>query len=301
VGCAVAELTGAAGAGDPDGATVPAGRPVTHARLAVLDPAGSLAPPGAVGELSIGGAALARGYAGAPAVTAAAFRPDPWSATPGARTYRSGDRMRWLPDAALEYLGRFDRQLKVRGHRVDPGEVEAAMLAADGVAAAAVRLAEGSTERLLGYLVPAPGSDPGAVLAAVTEALARQLPEHMLPSVIHSLPTLPMTASGKVDYAALPEWPSERVAAPVAGPATTSRPDPTSSEREREVARIWQEVLQVDRVGPDSDFFALGGHSLAAVRVVARLRETLQAQVRLHDLFAARTVSRLAARIDREA
>ncbi|MFE7435491.1 amino acid adenylation domain-containing protein [Streptomyces tendae] len=288
VGCAVEEW-------QPDGAApeapVPIGRPVSHARLAVRAPDGRLTPYAALGELHIGGQAMARGYLNDPAATADAFRPDPDGG--GARAYRTGDLVRRRTDGRLVYMGRTDRQIKVRGFRVDPGEVEAALAALPGVRAAAVALtpavapaAADTGQELTGYLV---ADDRRPDTARLRASLTGRLPSHLIPTRLRLVDRLPVTASGKTDHAALAALPAEDVTPDNGGCGALE------TAGQREIARVWQEVLQVERIGADSNFFDLGGHSLTALRVVARLRERRWPGLRLHDLYAGRTVAGLAA------
>ncbi|MFL6200615.1 MAG: condensation domain-containing protein, partial [Thermoanaerobaculia bacterium] len=244
----------------------------------VVDLYGQLQPMGVAGELCLGGT-LARGYPGRPDLTAERFVPDPWSllhGAPGARLYRTGDRARLLPDGTLQYLGRLDRQLKIRGIRIEPGEIEAALLRHPEVREAAVDLRRGpSGEPLLTAWIAGPVSD-------LRSHLRELLPEALIPSVFVPLPALPLTAAGKVDRRALPD---PEVAAATQAPRTPV---------EELVAEIWREVLGVD-AGPDDSFFALGGHSLLAVRVLSRVREAFGVDLPVRTLFAAPTVRGLAA------
>ncbi|WPB76990.1 amino acid adenylation domain-containing protein [Archangium violaceum] len=254
---------------------VPIGRPVPGMRAYVLDESLGPVPPGVPGELYLGGAHVSLGYLGRPELTAERFPPDPFSPEPGARCYRTGDLARMLPDGSLEYLGRTDQQLKYRGFRVEPGEIEAVLGRHPGVRDAVVVLREDApgVKRLVGYVVPSGGAP-----LEVTElrAFARgQLPEHMVPTALVALPHLPLTPGGKVDRAALPT--------PDAG-ADAPR-TPPSTPLELGLATVWRALLGVPRVGLEDDFFELGGHSLLAMRVVARAREELGLEVPLRVLF----------------
>ncbi|HEX2187603.1 MAG TPA: amino acid adenylation domain-containing protein, partial [Longimicrobiaceae bacterium] len=264
------------------GAVVPIGGPVGGRTAYVLDAAGGLAPAGVPGELHLGGPVLARGYLGRPEGTAAAFVPDPFAAEPGARMYRTGDRARWLPDGALEFLGRTDQQIKVRGFRIEPGEVEAALRAHPSVRDAAV---DGRDGRLVGWVVPAESDvDPAALKAH----LRRTLPEHMVPGAFAVLEALPLTASGKLDRRAL---------ATPAGPAGSGYVAPRTPAEEV-LAGIWAEVLRVERVGAHDSFFALGGHSLLVMRAVSRIRAVFGVELMVRALFEAPTVAALAERVE---
>ncbi|HVG44288.1 MAG TPA: amino acid adenylation domain-containing protein, partial [Longimicrobium sp.] len=248
-----------AGWSDGGRGRVPIGRPLGGRVAWVLDEA--LHPTGIAvpGELCLGGPAIARGYLGRPGETAARFVPDPFAETPGARMYRTGDRVRWLPDGNLEFLGRADEQVKVRGFRVEPGEVEAALAAHPAVRQAAVAAREDGGHRRLVAWAEAEGVD-GVELRAY---LAGKLPEHLVPAAVVVLPALPLTATGKVDRQALP---APDLAA-LAGPAAGVMP---RSHAEEVLARIWRELLGVERVGVHDDFFEIGGDSIISIRVIAR-------------------------------
>ncbi|HEX8276908.1 MAG TPA: amino acid adenylation domain-containing protein [Longimicrobiaceae bacterium] len=269
-----------------------AGRPLPGVRLRVCGRDGEPTPVGAAGELWIGGAGVARGYHGRPGLTAERFVPDPFGAAPGARAYRTGDRVRWRPDGALEFLGRVDFQLKVRGFRVEPGEVEAALAALPEVreCVVAARADAGGETRLVAYVVPAAGSAPAA--EELRAALRERLPEHMVPSAFVALDALPLTPTGKVDRRALPapEAPAESGAG--AAPRT-----PT----EEVLAETWAEVLGVERCGIHDDFFAHGGHSLLATRVVSRVRQAFGVDVPVRAVFEAPTPALFAERVERAA
>ncbi|MFG3052358.1 amino acid adenylation domain-containing protein [Kitasatospora sp. NPDC048239] len=274
----------AAELGEPDtGRRPPLGRPLPGVRLYVLDEYGGLLPAGAEGELSIGGAGLARGYLARPDLTAQAFPPDPYA---GGRMYRTGDRARWRADGQLEYLGRADEQLKLRGYRIEPAEIETALTAHPDVAGAAVVLRDG--RRLLGYAVPRPGAEPKP--AELREHLALRLPVYMVPDAVVLLDTLPLTANGKLDTAALP---APDGAADGAREYVAPRTD-----AEQLVTELWQEVLGVPRVGVLDDFFELGGDSLLVTRVAARIRAGVGLDVPIRDVFERPTPAALAARIE---
>ncbi len=268
------------GSGRPPGI----GRPVDNVRAYVLDRSLELAPVGVQGELFAGGAQLARGYLGRPELTAERFVPDPFGGSPGARMYRTGDRVRWLADGTLEYFGRLDRQTKVRGVRVEPGEVEATLREAPDVRDAVVEVrADARGERLLVGYVLAPETRREAVLAY---ARAR-LPAYMVPSAVVMLDAFPLTPSGKVDRRALPE-------PDAAGDADDAPSTPT----EEVLAGIWAEVLGTERVGAGESFFALGGQSLLATQVVSRVRQVFAVELPLRAVFEAPTVHELAARVE---
>ncbi len=259
----------------------PIGRPIGGVRAYLLDPAGRLVPRGAVGELCLAGRGLADGYLGRPDLTAERFRPDPYGR--GGRLYRTGDRARWRRDEpVLEFLGRMDRQLKVRGVRVEPGEVEAVLTGHPGVGQAVV-VAVGDT--LVGYVT-------GRVSAGEVRDHARQrLPALLVPGAIMVLDELPLTRNGKVDLRALPP-----VAVRDDARAAFVAP---RSDAEALVAGIFTELLPVDRVGVHDDFFALGGHSLLATRVIARLRATVEVDLPVRALFDRPTVAGFADAVER--
>ncbi len=268
----------------------PIGRPLANVRLYVLDRHLGAAPVGAPGELCIGGAGVGRVYLGRPDLTADRFVPDPFGGEPGARLYRSGDRVRWLADGRVEFLGRTDRQVKVRGFRVEPGEIETALEAHPAVGGAVVvprRDGAGGT-RLVAYVVAVPGAD--ADPAALRAHLRERLPEHMVPSAFVAMEAFPLNANRKVDREALPAPEAVEAGREPAAPLT-----PT----ERAVAEVWEEALGTGRVGIGDNFFDLGGHSLLLVRVHARLRERFPGRVELIDLFEHRTLGALAAHLDR--
>jgi len=263
----------------------PIGRPIENTRAYVLEARLRPAPIGVGGELYVAGEGLARGYLGRPAMTAAAFLPDPFAAAPGARMYRTGDRARWLASGELEFLGRADEQVKVRGHRIEPGEVEAALLAHPAVGqAAVVARGEGAGKQLVGYLEPAPGAAaPGAGELRVW--LRERLPDYMVPAAFVTLDALPVSLHGKVDRRRLPAPPEADAGRSYAVP---------KSGLERKIAEVWREVLNAARVGLDDNFFEIGGHSLLVGRMQERLEAALGAKVLVVDLFLYPTVRTLA-------
>ncbi|TRV75787.1 amino acid adenylation domain-containing protein, partial [Streptomyces sp. 130] len=261
------------------------GRPVTNARLYVLDGALRRVPAGVAGELYIAGTGLARGYLDRPGLTAGRFVADPFAAA-GSRMYRTGDLVRWNADGDLEFLGRTDDQVKVRGFRVELGEIEAVLAEHPGLARAVVTLRTEGGPRLVAHVVPAAGHDiqPDTLRAWVRD----RLPASMVPSAIVVLDALPLTPNGKLDRRALPA-PEHRPTAPGRAPR---------SAVEHQLAGLFAEVLGVPEAGLDDDFFDLGGHSLLGTRLIARARSVLGVELRLSDLFDAPTVARLAARVD---
>ncbi|MFY1661561.1 amino acid adenylation domain-containing protein [Micromonospora sp. WMMD1274] len=275
--------------------SVPIGAPIANLRLHVLDPSGAQCPVGVAGELHIGGVGLARGYHRRPALTAEKFVPDPYSEEPGARLYRTGDLARWVvgPDGAgvIEFLGRIDHQVKLRGLRIELGEIESALREQPGVTEATVIVREDSPgdKRLTAYLVGA------AEHAALKAALKDTLPEYMVPAAFVTLDALPLTPNGKLDRKALP-------APVVTREASVALVEPRD-DTERALAAIWSEVLGVDTLGIDDDFFDLGGHSMLATQVVAKIRkaELGGRAVGVMDLFQQRTIRDLAAFISGDA
>ncbi|EKS9796440.1 MULTISPECIES: non-ribosomal peptide synthetase [Burkholderia] len=268
------------GPDDAHAAAVPIGHPIANLQLHVLDAAWQPVPAGATGELYLAGAGLARGYLGRPALTAERFVPDPF--VPGARMYRTGDLARRRADGALDYLGRVDTQVKLRGQRIEPGEIEALLRAAPGVNDAVVIVRD---EQLIGYVAR---GDAGPLdRAALLDTLRVQLPAYMVPSQLIELDALPVTPNGKCDRHALPA-PVREAAADVA----------LATDTERALAAIWQRVLHVDAIGRDGDFFLLGGHSLLATQAHAQANLHWGLALPLRTLFDTRTLARCAEAID---
>ncbi|MEV7603795.1 amino acid adenylation domain-containing protein, partial [Kitasatospora sp. NPDC089797] len=281
-------------AGDALGSTVPIGRPLDNMRVQVLDAGLRQVPVGVPGEVFIAGAGLARGYLGRPGATAERFLPDPFGG-PGARMYRTGDLGRWRRDRAgegrLEFLGRTDDQIKLRGFRIEPAEIEAHFTARPDIAQAAVLLREDrpGDRRLVAYLVPAAGRtapDPADLRASA----AAHLPPYLVPSAVVLLDTLPLTPNGKLDRRALPA--PSTATAPARGPRTP---------REQALLDVFGAVLGTETAGIDDNFFDLGGHSLLAMRLVAAVRSELNAELGVRDLFEAPTVALLAERLEQAA
>jgi amino acid adenylation domain-containing protein/non-ribosomal peptide synthase protein (TIGR01720 family) len=263
---------------------VPLGLPLAGVRAHVVDPRLALAPTGVPGELILGGPGVARGYLGRPDLTAERFLPDPF--VPGERVYRTGDRARRLDDGTLVFLGRADDQIKIRGHRVEIGEIEAAILACPGVAQAAVLAREG--DRLAAYVAAA----GGAGVAEIRAFLEARLPAHMVPASITALAALPLTPNGKVDRRALAAMEDDR-----AGEEATAYVAPRTPVEEV-LAGIWCDVLGRDRVGVHDRFADLGGHSLLAIQIIARARDAFQADVPLRALFESPTIAGLAGPVE---
>ncbi|HEX2189057.1 MAG TPA: condensation domain-containing protein, partial [Longimicrobiaceae bacterium] len=251
-------------------------------------PGGRVAPVGVPGELCLGGASVARDYLGRPGLTAERFVPDPFAGEPGARLYRTGDRVRWLPDGSVEFLGRTDHQVKVRGFRIEPGEIEARLAEHAGVREAVVLVREDTPgeKRLVAYLA----GDETAGADVLRAHLSARLPEYMVPAAYVRLDALPLTPNGKVDRKALP--------APEADAFPARGYEAPSGMVEEAVAAIWAEVLGAERVGRRDHFFELGGHSLLATRVVSRVREMFGTELPLRALFEGPTVAELAGRVE---
>ncbi|MDT0379017.1 amino acid adenylation domain-containing protein [Streptomyces sp. DSM 42041] len=260
----------------------PIGRPLPGARIRLLDPDGREVPPGAVGEIHIGGVPVAHGYLGLPDETAAAFPPD----GSGGTAYRTGDLARWRGDGTLEYRGRVDEQVKIRGHRVEPAEVQHALNAAPGVLDAAVvaRRDDRGEAELVAYVVPADG---GRDTTALRTALAAELPEHLLPAHWVAVERLPVAASGKLDRSRLPD--------PVPAQPADDPADLPATDAERDLHRVWAEVLGRERVPVTRSFFELGGHSLSAIRLLNRMREEAGVQLSMADFFHRPTLRGVAA------
>ncbi|MFI9000578.1 amino acid adenylation domain-containing protein [Streptomyces sp. NPDC053541] len=269
------------------GGTPPIGTAVEETALYVLDAHLRPVPDGVAGELYIGGAGPARGYWGRPDLTAERFVADPFGA-PGARMYRSGDVVRRRPDGQLDFLGRVDNQVKIRGFRIELGEIESALLARPGVrqAVVAVREDRPGSRRLVGYVVPEPGTPVDT--AALRAGLGAVLPAHMVPAAVVALDALPLTANGKTDTKALPDpvWAADLL-------ADTAYVAPRD-ETERLLAEVFASVLRVERVGVHDNFFDLGGDSILSIQVVSRARRA-GVHVTSKDVFAHQTVAALAA------
>jgi amino acid adenylation domain-containing protein len=272
--------------------TIPIGRPIAGARVYVVDRYLQPVPPGVAGELLVGGVGLSRGYLGRPDLTAPAFVPDPFGTVPGDRLYRTGDLVRYLESGALEFLGRIDGQVKVRGFRVETGEIESVLTAHPGVRSAAVILREDDpgTPRLVAYVVGTLEEEPPST-TELRRFLADRLPEHMVPAVFVTLPSLPITGSGKVDRRGLPRPGGER-------PSLEREYVPPASDVEEALVEIWAESLKVERVGVQDNFFELGGHSLLATQVITRIHERLRVDVPLIALFQMPTVEQLAVMVE---
>jgi thioesterase domain-containing protein/acyl carrier protein len=294
---------------------VPIGSPIANTWVAIVDPAGRLVPDGVAGELWIGGDGVARGYAGRTDLTVDRFVPNPFPEQWGDRLYRSGDRVRRRSDGIIEFLGRIDRQVKVRGHRVEPAETEAALLKHPAIGQAYVVPATFGRDdkRLVAYLVPAGGpasaadgsdgngsADGGPITdAELTRLLRAGLPRYLMPAVYVWLPRLPLGTNGKVDPDRLPPLPSTWFSDDPCGPGinpeeSLARPVAGASRLENSLIAIWQEVTGVRAIGLHDDFFDLGGHSLLAVELFAAIERTTGARLPLASIFEAPTVAQLA-------
>jgi amino acid adenylation domain-containing protein len=271
-------------------ATVPIGKPLPDREIYLLDNNGQPVAQGATGEVYIGGPLLARGYLHRPGLTAERFLPNPFSSEPGTRFYKTGDLGRYLADGTLEYLGRVDHQVKIRGFRVEPGEIEAVLQKHPAARTAVVIVREDhpGTQRLVAYTLIQP--DQQATAAELRTFLQERLPAYLLPSAFVFLETFPLTPNGKIDRRVLPApetFRSHLIEAFVA---------PRNSVEEM-VARIWSEVLAVDHISVHDNFFEIGGHSLIAIRVIARVHAVFQVDLPVHTLFLEPTIASFAAKI----
>ncbi|HZI10632.1 MAG TPA: amino acid adenylation domain-containing protein, partial [Myxococcus sp.] len=270
-----------------DSGSPPIGRPISNTHAYVLDAHLRPVPVGVPGEVYLSGVGLARGYLGRPELTAERFIPHPFSATAGARLYRTGDRARWREDGQLEYLGRTDFQVKLRGFRIELGEIEAVLSSHPTVRQALVLLREDApgNPRLVAWFTTQAEAPDATALRAF---LKQRLPEYMVPSALVPLEAFPLTSNGKVDRKALPAPDAALLTATYEAPATLI---------EEQLASLWAQVLRVERVGRQDDFFALGGHSLLATQVVSRVRKAFDVELPLRALFEAPTLAALALRI----
>jgi amino acid adenylation domain-containing protein len=290
VGCCIHEVMPE----EQHNGVIPIGRPIANTRLYVLDRSGELSSAGVSGELHVGGAGVARGYLGRADLTAEKFVPDVLSGAMGERLYRTGDLVRYGAGGNLEFIGRMDEQVKVRGYRVELGEIEAAMCAHHSIDEALVVLDENEVgdKRLVAYFISANASSIPA--DEMRDFLRRGLPEHMVPSLFIRLETIPLTPNGKIDRKALPSPNSSRpeLAAPYLAPRTPL---------EKELVEVWTKSLGLERVGVNDHFFDLGGHSLIATQIVHVMRETYQIKIPLTFFFTnAPTIAALAASIEQE-
>lgn len=289
VGCSIYQIPEGKLATGP----VPIGLPIANITFYVLDAQLQPAPIGVPGELYIGGDGIAWGYLNRPELTAAVFIPDPFSKKPGARLYKTGDLVRYLPDRAanIEFFGRIDQQVKIRGYRVELGEVEAVLAEHEDVEQVVVAAREDipGVKQLVAYVVPAPGGNPQ--VSEMRRFAQRLLPDYMVPSAFMLLPALPLTATGKVDMRALPAPDQRRV---------DLERDYVAPENDlqRQLAAIWSDVLHMDRVGIHDNFFEIRGDSLLATQVVTRIRQSIHKTFTLRNFFEAPTVAGQATHID---
>ncbi|MBN8471529.1 non-ribosomal peptide synthase/polyketide synthase [Corallococcus exiguus] len=275
------------------GHAVPIGKPIGQSTVYVLDATLRPVPVGVAGELFVGGAGLAWGYLRRPDLTAERFVPNAFTSSPGERLYRTGDKARWRADGTLEFLGRTDFQVKVRGFRIEPGEVESALQRLPGVAETLVMAREDvpGDKRLVAYVaIPSGSGGPMLDAAALRAHLQQQLPGHMVPTAFVVMEALPLTPNGKVDREALP--------VPTVAPLERGRYVPPTTPTEQKLAALWLEVLRVERIGAEDDFFEVGGHSLLATQVVSRVLGAFGVELPLRTFFEAPTLAGLARRID---
>lgn len=270
---------------------VPIGRPIANTQLYVLDSRMQLLPAGVPGELHVGGVGVAAGYLERPELNAQKFVPNPFSVNPAEKIYKTGDRVRYLPDGNLEWLGRLDGQIKLRGFRIELGEIESALSQLDGVGRCLARIREDrpGNPQLVAYVVPAANSQASPL--QWREQLKKHLPAHSIPSAFVLLDTIPELPNGKIDARRLP-FPGAVADAKIV-------PVAPRSPVEEVVSGIWAQVLKLDRVGVRDDFFSLGGHSLLAAKVVARILQTLGVELPLRSIFEHPTVEGLAALVEK--
>jgi amino acid adenylation domain-containing protein len=270
-------------------ASVPIGRPISNTRVYILDEMMRQVGVGETGELYTAGDGMARGYLNNAGATAEKFLPDPFVASSGERMYRTGDLARWTPDGDIEFLGRIDNQIKILGHRIEPGEIETVLTMHRGVKHVSVvpHTDENGTKRLVAYY--APSSQPGPSPKELKQFLQGKLPQYMVPALFISMDSLPLSTNGKVDRAALP--------APVFASERGATAGGSASQAEQMIIDLWKRVLRVESVGPDDNFFDIGGDSLLLVAVHSNLQRMLQLEIPVTDLFEFTTVRRLARRL----
>ena len=268
---------------------VPIGKPISNTRIYILSSDNSLSPIGVQGELCIGGAGLARGYLNLPGLTAEQFIKDPFSSEPNARLYKTGDLARWMPDGNIEYLGRIDDQVKIRGYRMELGEIESVLNESEHISRGVVLAKEDKqgAKRLVGYVVAREMFNK----QAIQEYLSTKLPEYMIPSLWVELESIPLTVNGKIDRKALPDPDSGDMAAEYVEPR---------NEIEAMLAEMWQEILEIDKVGIEDDFFELGGQSLLVIRLISAIRKTFRIELQLNDVFDFPTIRLLAGQLSKD-
>jgi hypothetical protein len=265
------------------------GRPIANTTIYILDAALAPVPIGVPGELYIGGSGVALGYWRRPELTAERYLRDPFAGKSGARMYRTGDLARYLADGNIEYLGRVDNQVKLRGFRIEPGEVNAVLNACPGVKVSHVLARRQKTGELglTAYYVENPVAATPPTAADLRRFLAERLPNYMMPVSYVSVPTIPLTPNGKVDPKALPDPQNQEAQNHYEYVAPRD-------ETETILCKLWGEILKLDRVGIDDDFFAIGGHSLLAMQAIGSIRAALRMEIPLRNLFEAPTVRELA-------
>jgi len=277
-------------AGDSFSDSIPIGKPISNTRVYILDENTNPVAPGETGELYAAGDGVARGYLNDPDATTAKFLADPFADGPRQRMYRTGDLARWRPDGTIEFLGRTDSQVKILGHRIEPGEIEAVLQHHSRVKQACViARTENGGKRLVAYFVP---SESGPKPEELREFVASRLPQHMIPAFFVALESLPLSENGKVDRAALANLELASTRAP-------SLEGVPSSELERTLAQLWQGILKVQNVGLDDNFFDLGGDSLLLVVMHSNLQKLLQTKIPFTDLFEFSTIRKLAQHLGR--
>jgi surfactin family lipopeptide synthetase A len=288
----VVATSGTMPSGRHDGTLPPIGQPILNTQIYLLDEQMLPVPPGAVGEICIAGASLARGYRNRADRTAQKFIPDPFGAKPGSRMYKTGDLARLLPDGQISFVGRVDEQIKIRGFRIEPNEIVCALNQHPAVRESSVLAREDSPgdKRLVAYLVLNPGTS--VIPKDLRDFLSASLPEYMLPSVLVRLESLPSTTNGKFDRAALP-------APDTSNTLRDELPPDSPTPTQQRVVEILTVLLGHDQIGLRDDFFLLGGHSLLGAQLIVKLRETFRIEVALRTVFDAPTVEALAQEIER--
>jgi len=289
--CTVVTTSGRIVAGEVEDGLPAIGRPIANAIVHILDEHLKPVAAGETGELYIGGACVARGYLNQPELTALRFIPDPFSPKPGARLYRTGDLARMRDDGEIIYVGRVDEQIKLRGYRIEPAEIEAAIDRHPTVASCVV-IASGSDlhRRLMAYVAMRNGTTPSA--ADLRDSLRTSLPDYMLPAIFVKLESLPLTTNGKVDRSALPEPTPETI---LRGEDFTA----PSSPIEKRLAKILCELFQLDHVSIHENFFLLGGHSLLGAQLIVKIRGAFGVDLPLRTLFDAPTIAELSSEVER--
>ena len=269
---------------DHVGATVSIGRPIANTQVYILNEEMELLPPGIAGELFIAGDGLARGYINQPALTAEKFLPHPFSSQPGERLYRTGDLVRYGTDGMIDFIGRVDNQIKIRGFRVELGEIESVLRQHPEVNEVAVAVrGTGDSKRLVAFVTHRQGHEIRS--AELKQLLQSRLPEFMVPSSIMVLDEIPLKINGKIDYEALAAIEERNGDRPYTPPQTPL---------EAELAQLWREVLVVSQVGREDSFFELGGHSLLAIQLVSRIREQYHIPFPIRELMQTPTLMGLA-------